>query len=83
MGKWKDAFLKSLDPDFNQTEDSYIFGPPATDAELAALATAAGTEVPGDLRELFSEFNGVGEKWDDTSVPYFFDTAEAATAADY
>lgn len=83
MGKWKDAFLESLDPDLEQTEDSFIFGSPATDAELAVLSTAAGTEIPSDFRELLSEFNGVQVKWDDTSVPYFFDTKEAATAADF
>ena len=84
MGKWKDAFLKSLDPEFDNP-DSFEFGAPATDAELAALSAALAAKLPKDLCELLREFNGVarpslieGEK-----EPYFFDSREIPVAGEY
>src|SRR5262249_15045672 len=85
MGKWKDGFLKSLDPEFD-TPDSFEFGPPATDAELAALSAVLAAKLPKDLAELLREFNGItriregaecfGEK-------YFFDSREIPVAGEY
>jgi hypothetical protein len=82
MGKWKDAFLKSLDPEFDSL-DSFGFGAPATDAELAALSAALGAELPKDLAELLREFNGITrihETWND---PYFFDSRAIPGAGEY
>ena len=54
MGKWKKAFLKSIDPEF-ETPSSFEFGPPATAKQLAALERAVSAKIPGDLRELLQE----------------------------
>lgn len=85
MTKWKQAFLKSLDPEFGQNEDSYVFGSPASAAEIAAVESACGATVPSELRELLSEFNGIKEKedWSDELVAYYFHTEEMVTAVDY
>ena len=80
MGKWKDAFLKGLDPSF-ETPESFLFGPPATLADLAALSSAISGELPEDLSDLLREFNGVkkvGER-----EPYFFDTQKMSNAGEY
>ncbi|PHS03241.1 MAG: hypothetical protein COA78_18710 [Blastopirellula sp.] len=79
MAKWKAAFLKSLDPEYD-TEESFTFGPPATEAELSALETAISEKLPEDLRELLLEFNGIKDSDGET---YFFDTTEMPTAAEY
>jgi hypothetical protein len=80
MGKWKDAFLKSLDSKF-ETPESFLFGPPATVTELAALSSAISAEIPNDLSDLLREFNGVkkvGER-----EPYYFDTQTMPIAGEY
>jgi hypothetical protein len=98
MGKWRDAFLKSLDPKF-QNPKAFEFGSPATDKELAALFSAFGAPVPDDLADLLREFNGIkqpgigfdmadpGEE-DDPELqaekePYYFSTAEMPSAGEY
>jgi hypothetical protein len=82
MGKWKDAFLRSLDPEFD-APDSFEFGAPATDAELSALSAALGAELPKDLAELLREFNGVTRIRDGEKEPYFFDSREIPVAGEY
>jgi hypothetical protein len=82
MGKWKDALLKSLDPEFNPP-GSFEFGAPATDAELAALSAALAAKVPKDLSELLREFNGVIRDLGPWKEPYFFDSREIPVAGEY
>jgi hypothetical protein len=71
MGKWKKAFLKSIDFEF-ETPSSFTFGPPATEQQLAALERAVSAKVPGDLRELLQEFNGVTPEGPLGREDYFF-----------
>jgi hypothetical protein len=82
MGKWKDAFFKSLNPEFD-TPDSFEFGPPATDAELAALSAALAAKLPKDLSELLREFNGITRISEIGKEPYFFDSREIPVAGEY
>ena len=85
MGKWKDAFLKSLDPEFD-TPDSFEFGAPATDAELAALSAALAAKLPEDLSELLREFNGVTRSGEGAGLfgeEYFFDSGKMPVAGEY
>jgi hypothetical protein len=82
MGKWKDAILKSLDPEFDPP-DSFEFGAPATDAELAALAAALAAELPKDLSELLREFNGITRMSELGKEPYFFDSREIPVAGEF
>ena len=82
MGRWKDAFLKSLDPEF-ETPDSFEFGPPATEAELAVLSAAVSARLPEDLTELLREFNGIKMVLGPQKEPYFFDTREMPEAGEY
>ena len=84
MGKWKDAFLKSLDPE-SETAEMFEFGPPATDAELAALSSAVAAKLPKDLSELLREFNGIKRVSGDEYFgdKYFFDTRMMPDAGDY
>jgi hypothetical protein len=82
MGKWKDAFLKSLDPEF-ETPDSFEFGPPATDAELAALSAALAAKLPKDLSALLREFNGITRIREPDRGPYFFESREIPVAGEY
>jgi hypothetical protein len=82
MGKWKDAFLKSLDPEFDPP-DSFEFGPPATNAELAALSTALAVELPKDLAELLREFNGITRIREGEKEPYYFDSRAIPVAGEY
>jgi hypothetical protein len=37
----------------------YEFGPPATDEQIAAAEQALGVNLPADVRQMLSEFNGV------------------------
>src|SRR5262245_48993609 len=80
MGKWKTAFLKSLDRSFQKPE-SFRFGPPATDADLAALASAVSAKIPEDLTDLLREFNGVEHEGE--REPYFFNTKTMPIAGEY
>jgi hypothetical protein len=82
MGKWKDAFLKSLDPEFD-SPDSFEFGAPATDAELAELSAAFGAKLPKDLAGLLREFNGVTRSFDGQKEPYYFNSREIPVAGEY
>jgi hypothetical protein len=82
MGKWKDAFLKSLDPEFD-APDEFEFGAPAKDTELAAAGAALAAELPTDLTELLQEFNGVTRVSELGKEPYFFDTREIPVAGEY
>jgi hypothetical protein len=83
MGKWKNAFVKSLDPEIEPLQ-SFEFGPPATAAELAALSAAVSAKLPEELVDLLREFNGIkrpgllGDK-----EPYFFSTQEMPSAGEY
>lgn len=79
MGKYKEAFLRSLNSE-RESEESFVFGPPATEADLAALESTSAAKLPQDLRELLSEFNGI--KTADGEV-YFFNTTEMPKAAEY
>ena len=82
MGKWKDSFLRSLDPEYERPE-SFEFGPPATDADLAALSSAVAAELPKDLVELLREFNGIQRICDGWREPYNFNTQTMLTAGEY
>ena len=79
MANFKAAFLKSLNPQ-RESEDSFVFGPPATEAELAALESTVAALVPPELRELLSEFNGIQAA---DGEAYYFDTTQMPTAAEY
>jgi hypothetical protein len=82
MGKWKDAFLRSLDAEY-ETPDSFEFGAPATVAELAALSAAVSAKLPRDLFDLLREFNGIKRVGGDEKEPYFFDSHEIPSAGEY
>jgi hypothetical protein len=82
MSKWKEAFFRSIDRK-HETEDSFEFGPPATDAELAALESEISATIPPDLREMLSEFNGVYEVKNGRRELYFEPTKYMAHAAEY
>ena len=82
MPKWKDAFARSLDPD-RETLQQFEFGAPATQEELAALRAAAGADIPAELSDMLSEFNGIWEIRDDTRSSYYFHTGEMMTAIEY
>jgi hypothetical protein len=82
MGKWKKAFLKSIDPEF-ESLSSFEFGPPATEKQLAALERAVSARIPSDLRELLQEFNGVTRDGPIGREDYFFSTEKMPQAAEY
>ena len=60
MSKWRTLFESKLPPveerDYRMV---YEFGPPATEAQLAAAEAVLGVRLPADVREMLSEFNGV------------------------
>ena len=56
MGKWRDIFRKS---DNCENEEECVFNPPATEKEIASFESEIGAELPPDLREMLSEFNGI------------------------
>jgi hypothetical protein len=60
MGKWRTLFESNLPP-AGQREYGmeYEFGPPATAEQIAAVEHGLRVQLPADLREMLSEFNGV------------------------
>ncbi len=82
MGKWKKAFLKSIDPELDGPS-SFEFGPPATEKQLAALERAVSAKIPSDLRELLQEFNGVTRDGPTGREDYFFSAEKMPQAAEY
>ena len=82
MGKWKRAFLKSLDPEFDDPS-SFESGPPATEQQLAVLERSVSAKIPPDLRELLQEFNGVTRDGPTGREDYFFSTETMLQAAEY
>ena len=82
MGKWKKAFLKSIDPEFD-SPSSFEFGPSATEKQLAGLERAISAKIPSDLRELLQEFNGVTRDGLVGREDYFFSTEKMPEAAEY
>jgi hypothetical protein len=94
MGKWKDAFLRSLDPE-HENPKSFEFGPPATAAQLEALSSAYGASLPKDLADLLLEFNGIkseippelrlteDDEDENEKEPYYFNTEEMPSAGEY
>lgn len=82
MGKWKQAFLKSIDPEI-QKPDSFKFGPPATEEQMATLESKIDATIPEDLRELLQEFNGVVTTGVLGEEDYYFSTEKMPEAADY
>jgi len=60
MGKWREAFEEGR-PSFDDREYGcvYHFGAPATPEELVEAEQVLGRPLPAELRDLFSEFNGV------------------------
>jgi hypothetical protein len=82
MGKWKQAFVKSIEPEFESLA-SFEFGAPATEKQLAALERAVSAKIPSDLRELLQEFNGVARKDGPMGrEDYFFSTEKMPQAAE-
>ena len=77
--KYKQAFRASLNPD-RESEDTFEFGPPADEKALSDLETSIGAPVPGELRELLAEFNGI---WDSDGDAYYFALEEMPRAAEY
>jgi hypothetical protein len=82
MGRWKDAFLNSLDPEF-ENPSSLEFGAPATEEQLAALERKISGKIPPELRELLQEFNGVTQLGPMGKEEYFFSTETMPEAAEY
>lgn len=60
MGKWREAFQHGrpspLDVEFGF---EYTFGPPASGEQLDRAEAELGLQLPQEVRELLSEFNGV------------------------
>jgi hypothetical protein len=82
MGKWKKAFLKSIDSEF-ESAASFEYGPPATEAQLAGLERTISAKIPGDLRELLQEFNGVTREGLTGREEFYFSTKSMPEAAEY
>ncbi|MBN9122316.1 MAG: SMI1/KNR4 family protein [Planctomycetes bacterium] len=60
MGKWRTLFESSLPPaEQREHREEYEFGPPATAEQIVAAERALGGQLPADVREMLSEFNGV------------------------
>ena len=80
MSKWKEAFLKSLDPGY-ESEADFRFGAPVTDDELEELESQISAKVPDDLRSLLREFNGI-KSVGDYEEAVFFAAQEMPEAAE-
>src|SRR5690349_9056752 len=60
MSKWRLAFERTARGHWETLDKvEYIFGPPATEAQIAEGERALGMRLPSELRELLAEFNGV------------------------
>src|SRR5689334_14843015 len=60
VAKWRQTFeaLLPLRPEWQQRQ-VYLFGRPATEAQLTQVETELAVRLPDDLREMLREFNGV------------------------
>jgi hypothetical protein len=57
---WRTLFEANLrPPDEREYGEEFLFNPPATADQLAAAEKALGARLPGDVRAMWSEFNGV------------------------
>jgi hypothetical protein len=62
MGKWREAFDHRRPTEWDvEYEVRYVFGPPATQEEIARAEQGIGASLPADVRDLLCEFNGVWE----------------------
>lgn len=84
MGKWREAFSKSLGRDSDYDVDTeFEFGPPATPEQLAALEAAMSAKIPPELRELLCEFNGVEICRGDERETWYFSADKMPEASSY
>lgn len=58
------AYYQKTHPD----SIGYVFGLPASSAEIAAVETAIGIQFPDDLRELYLQYGQLIQVWDMVSV---------------
>src|ERR1043165_9308237 len=60
MSKWKRAFERTPPGHWESLDKvEYIFGPPATEAQIDESERALGMRFSLELRELLAEFNGI------------------------
>ena len=71
MGKWKEIILKN--PDIENKEEC-IFNPPATEDELQRFEAEIDAQLPPEVRELLSEFNGMDQPEYGELAPFILGT---------